>query len=93
MDQIVANIAVLSLLVFLFAAIEQRNPDERLLCWVGGWISILIHFALELWTPTRLVWQTMEACLSLDTLALAAIFFAVSTMITREGKKAGFRLG
>lgn len=93
MDQIITNIVSLGLLVFLFAAILRRAPDDRLRCWIAGWICVLIHIALKLWTPDAAFWRIVSVCAGLDGLALAAIFFRVSTMIVRDGRKAGVHFG
>jgi diguanylate cyclase (GGDEF)-like protein/PAS domain S-box-containing protein len=93
MGQIVANLVSLGLLVFLFTAIARRAPDDRLRCWVAGWLGILIHIALKLWKPESPVGQLADVCAGIDALALTAIFFIVSTMVVREGRKAGLRLG
>lgn len=92
MDQITTNLASLALLVFLFAAIARRAPDDRLRCWVGGWVSILVHIGLKFWTPNRPIGQLTNLCASIAALVLAAIFFIAATMIMREGKRAGLRL-
>lgn len=93
MDQIVSNIVSLGLLVLLFTAIARRGPDDRLRCWVAAWISILIYTALRLWTPHAPIARLLNACLAVGALALAAIFFQVSTMVVREGRTAALRLG
>lgn len=93
MDQILSNIASLGLLVFLFAAIAKRAPDDRLRCWVAGWVCILVEIVLKLWMPGSAVGRLANNSLGMDALALAAIFFLVSTMIVREGRRAGLWLG
>jgi diguanylate cyclase (GGDEF)-like protein/PAS domain S-box-containing protein len=93
MGQIVANLVSLGLLVFLFTAIARRAPDDRLRCWVAGWAGILIHIALKLWKPESAIGQLANVCAGIDALALTAIFFIVSTMVMREGRKAGLRMG
>src|SRR3569623_1806687 len=93
MDQIISNLASLGLLVFLFAAIARRAADDRLRCWVAGWVCILIHIGLKLWIPQSSVGQFINVSVGIDALVLAAVFFIVSTMIVREGRRAGFRLG
>src|SRR5580658_5918758 len=93
MEQVIPNIASLGLLVFLFTAIVRRAPDDRLRCWVAAWICILVHTVLKLWTPVSPFWRSTSVCASVDSLALAAIFLLMSTMIVREGRKAGLRFG
>jgi len=93
MDQIITNMASLGLLVFLFAAIAKRAADDRLRCWVAGWVCILIHIGLKLWIPQSSVGRFINVSVGIDALVLAAVFFIVSTMIVREGRRAGIRLG
>jgi hypothetical protein len=93
MDQIITNMASLGLLVFLFTAIARRAADDRLRCWVAGWACILVHIGLKLWTPHNRIGQFTNACLGIDALVMAAIFFIVSTMVVREGRTAGLHLG
>ena len=92
MGQVVTNLVSLGLLVFLFAVIARRRPDDRLRCWVAGWIGVLIHIALKLWTPSAPIGQLANVCAGIGALALTAIFFIVSTMIVREGRAAGLRM-
>jgi diguanylate cyclase (GGDEF)-like protein/PAS domain S-box-containing protein len=93
MDQVIANIVSLGLLVFLFTAIVRRTPDDRLRCWVAGWFCILLHTSLKLWTPGSSVGRLTSVCAGVDALALAAIFLLVSAKIVREGRRAALRLG
>jgi diguanylate cyclase (GGDEF)-like protein/PAS domain S-box-containing protein len=94
MDQMIANLVSLGLLVFLFGAITRRAPDDdRLRCWVAGWVAILIHIGLKFWTPISPIGRLTNLYLSLAALGLTAIFFVISTMIVREGRRAGLRLG
>jgi diguanylate cyclase (GGDEF)-like protein/PAS domain S-box-containing protein len=93
MDQIITNMASLGLLVFLFTAIARRAPDDRLRCWVAGWACILVHIGLKLWSPQSSIGQFINVCAGIDALVLAAVFFIVSTMIVREGRRAGTHLG
>ena len=87
MQETIIDIVVLGLLVFLFAAVARVRPDNRLKCWVAGWLCILVHFGIELWQPTTAPLQTIQTCAVVDTLALAGILFVVSTMMLIEGLK------
>src|SRR5258708_1369932 len=93
MDQIITNMASLGLLVFLFTVIARRAADDRLRCWVAGWVCILIHIGLKLWRPHSSLGRFANVSAGIDALVLAAIFFIVSTMIVREGRRAGLLLG
>lgn len=93
MQATLLNIVIIALLVFLFGYISSVRPDDRLRCWVAGWIWVLIHFGADLWSPSTTFWQHTRICASISALALAGIFFVVSTMILAEGRRAGLRLG
>ena len=92
MQVIVVNIVILGLLVFLFAVITRARADDRLRCWWGGWFCVLGHFAAELGHPSTVLWQNVQASVNVGALALAGIFFVVSTVILEEGRRAGIRL-
>ena len=85
------NIVILGLLVFLFGAISWARPDDRLRCWAAAWICVLCHFVAELGQPTSALWQDVQAFANVGTLALAGIFFVVSTTILAEGRRIAFR--
>jgi diguanylate cyclase (GGDEF)-like protein/PAS domain S-box-containing protein len=87
------NVVIDALVVFLFWAISSARPDDRLRCWLGGWVCILIHFGADLWSPSSTLWETVQNCVSVDALALAGILFAVSTMVLTEGRRTGLWLG
>jgi diguanylate cyclase (GGDEF)-like protein/PAS domain S-box-containing protein len=91
-QEIVIDIVVLGLLVFLFAAVAWVRPDNRLRCWVAGWLCVLVHFGFELWQPVTAAWRSVQACAVVDALALAGILFVVSTMILTEGRGSALRL-
>jgi diguanylate cyclase (GGDEF)-like protein/PAS domain S-box-containing protein len=96
MQAVLVNIVILGLFVFLFGAITWERRDDRLLCWVGGWLCVLAHFAAELWQlwqPSGVLLQNVQTCVSLDTLALGAVLFAVSSMVLKEGRPVALRLG
>ncbi len=91
-QEILVDVTVLSLFVLFFATMLRRKRDDRLRCWLAGWISIVAHFAANLWQPVSPGMQTVQACLSADALALAAICFVLSTMIVGEGRRMARRL-
>ena len=93
MQEVLFDMAVLGLFVFLFAAISIGRRDDRLWCWMAGWFLVAAHFAAELPQPSSVVWRNIATCIDLDSLALAAVAFVISTMILQEGRTAGLRLG
>ncbi len=92
MQEIVIEIVLLTLLAFLFGAVSWLRPDDRLRCWIAGWLCVLAHFCSQLWQPSAVLWRSVQACLVVDTLAIAGIFFVVSTMILTEGRRVALRL-
>lgn len=93
MQAIIVNIVVLCLLVFLFGVVFWARPDDRLRCWIAGWLCVLAHFAASTFNPTSALWVSVRDGISIDALALAGIFLAVSTTILTERRIAGIRLG
>lgn len=84
MQETIVNIVILGLFAFLFATISSVRKNARLRCWVGGWLCVLAHFAIEVWEPTGRIGQHVQACMSVDALAMAGIFFVISTAILYE---------
>jgi len=93
MQPSVVDIIILGLLVFLFGAIARMRPDDRLGCWVAGWLCILARFTSQLWHPSTILGHKVQTCISMDAIALAGIFFIVSVIIQTEGRKVGLRVG
>jgi diguanylate cyclase (GGDEF)-like protein/PAS domain S-box-containing protein len=89
----IVNLVVSGLAVFLFAVVFRIRPDDRLRCWIAGWLCVLAHFAAALFTPADPFRHNLLSCISFDALALAGICFVVSTMILSESRAAGLRLG
>ena len=93
MQEVIVDIVFFSLLVIMFGAAFRERPDHRLRCWLAGWLCVLAHFFTALFNPPNIFWLSVRDCASMDLLALAGIFFIVSTMILTEGRRAGLRLG
>lgn len=93
MQAIIVNIVVLGLLVFLFGVVFWARPDDRLRCWIAGWLCVLAHFAAASFNPSSTLLTQLRDCASLDTLALAGIFMGVSTMVLTKHRRTGVRLG
>jgi len=89
----IVNLVVLGLLVFLFAVVFRARPDDRLRCWIVGWLCVLAHSAAAFIVPPNPFWLNILNCISFDMLAFAGICFAVSTMILSESRAGGLRLG
>lgn len=85
-QQILVDIAVLSLIVFLFFAMSKGRRDKRLNLWTAGWIFIVGQFAAELWNPLAPGPQKLQACISVDALLLAASCFIISHAMLRIAK-------
>ena len=93
LQAIIVNIVVLGLLVFLFAVVFWARPDDRLRCWIAGWLCVLAHFAVASCNPTGGLLSAVRDCVTLDTIALAGIFLGVSTTILTDLRTTGIRLG
>jgi diguanylate cyclase (GGDEF)-like protein/PAS domain S-box-containing protein len=85
MQEILVNTAILGLFVFLFSALSLGRNDVRLRLWAAGWLSVMAHFAIELWQPAGSGWQIVQGCLSIDTLSIAGTLFVFSATIHRAG--------
>jgi diguanylate cyclase (GGDEF)-like protein/PAS domain S-box-containing protein len=84
MQEILVNISILSLFVFLFFAMSQGRRDLRLHLWTAGWLWIVAHFVVELWQPSGASAQIVQSCLSIDALALAGTCFIYSAALQRS---------
>jgi diguanylate cyclase (GGDEF)-like protein/PAS domain S-box-containing protein len=93
MQALFIGIVITGLFVFLFGSISRARPDDRIRCWVGGWVSLCAYFAVRLWTPADKLAHALQLWLRSDLLILAATFFVVSTVILARGRKSTLRLG
>lgn len=83
MQQILVDMAELGLIVFLFFTMSRGRQDTRLWFWTAGWLSIVVHFAIGLWSPVSLLGQNVAACISIDALLIAASCFIYSHAMLR----------
>ena len=81
MQEILVDIAVLGLFVFLFFAMSQGRKSLRLHLWTLGWLCVVSHFVAELWQPAGASAQIVQACLSVNALALAGLCFVHSAAL------------
>lgn len=91
-QEILFDATVVALFVTLFLLMQRERRDDRLRCWLAAWAMIAVHFMAEI--PLSLtahgpVWLEI---VSVNALALAAIFFVVSTMILKEGRVVALQL-
>jgi hypothetical protein len=93
MRQAIIDMVFVGLFAFLFAALSFARKDDRLRCWVAGWLCVMAHFASNLGHPSSEFWQDVLTCISVDTLALAGILFIASTVILGEGRGVALRIG
>jgi diguanylate cyclase (GGDEF)-like protein/PAS domain S-box-containing protein len=90
---VLVDILILGFLVILFAATFRARPDDRLRCWIAGWLCVLAHFAAELISPSSVLWSDVRDCVSVDALILAGLCFGLSTAILTSYRKAGVSFG
>jgi diguanylate cyclase (GGDEF)-like protein/PAS domain S-box-containing protein len=83
MQQILVDMAVLGLIVFLFVIMSRGRHEARLWYWTTGWLFVVAHFAVELWTPTSTIGLNVQSCISVDALLLAASSFIYSHAMLR----------
>src|ERR1700761_1670678 len=83
MQEVLVDVFILSLFVFLFYAISRGRRDPRLRLWTVAWLCVVAHFVVELWQPAHQPWQNLQAWLSIDALLLAASAFIYSQAMSR----------
>jgi len=93
MQALFIGIVITGLFVFLFGAISHARPDDRIRCWVGGWVSLCAYFAIRLWTPGAGIARALQFWLRADLLILGAVFFIVSSTVKVRGRKSAIQLG
>ncbi len=93
MQDVFVGFVIAGLFVFLFTVISHARPDDRLLCWVSGWISILCYFVVRLWAPLTPHGQMVQLWLRSCLLFLGGEFFVVSTIAIARGRRDALRLG
>lgn len=93
MQEILVDMAVLGLFVCLFVAVSNRRRDDRLRCWIAGWLLVMAHFGFELVEPKNALLNRTLDFVDLGSLAAAAVCFVVSTMVLQEGRASGFQVG
>ena len=87
------GIVIAGLFVFLFGVISRARPDDRLRCWVGGWLSLCAYFAVRLWRPAAGPGHALQFWFRSDFLVLGATFFIVSSTVLVRGRKSSAHLG
>ncbi len=93
MQALFIGIVITGLFVILFGSISHARPDDRIRCWVGGWVSFCAYFAVRLWMPPDGLAHSLQFCLRSDLLVLGGTFFVVSTTVLVRGRKFALRLG
>jgi diguanylate cyclase (GGDEF)-like protein/PAS domain S-box-containing protein len=91
-QEIIFDTAVVFLFVVLFFLAQRGRKDLRLLCWMAGWVGVVIHFAAEIFLTLSSQPNAALSALSMNALALVATCFVVSTMIQAEGQRVAGRL-
>lgn len=93
MQSIFVGLVITGLFVFLFGAISYARPDDRLRCWVGGWLSLCTYFGIRLWNPAAVPARAIQFWIRADLLILGAVFFIVSSTVLVRGRKSAIQLG
>ena len=92
MQALFIGIVITGLFVFLFGAISHARPDDRLRCWVGGWLSFNLFFAFRLWHLPTQPGHFLLTWFRSDLLILGGVFFIASNVVLARGRKAAVRL-
>ena len=69
------DLLALTVLVYVFWSILRRRSEEELHAWLLGWIFILVHFAVQLFTGKPGPFQTFALTVSAMALEMAAVSF------------------
>jgi diguanylate cyclase (GGDEF)-like protein/PAS domain S-box-containing protein len=85
MQEILIDMAVLGLFLFLFSAMSLARRDQRLHFWIAGWLCVEAHFGVELWHPAGQLWQGVGNSLRVDLLIIAGTFFIFTGTVHRAG--------
>lgn len=65
--------------VFLFISIYRKRQSGRLLFWIFGWMSVVVHFCLLLWQSPNLQLERVLHSLATGALLLCGGFFLLSS--------------
>ncbi len=71
-------VLILCALVAVFVWLYRQTPTTRVRYWVFGWAIMLVHFAVDLWTPKSDLAARLVGAVSLSTLAIAGLAFLIS---------------
>lgn len=93
MHETLANLLAVGLFLVLLSVITRTRKDDRFLCWLASWLSLMAYFAAEGWIPHSDAGAALQSALGASALAVCAMFFALSSMILTERRTAGFRVG
>ncbi|HEX4004938.1 MAG TPA: EAL domain-containing protein [Acidobacteriaceae bacterium] len=78
MQNILLDILILGLLVLLFGSIYRKHATVRLRFWLLGWLFVLVHFSLLLFTPSSELASSLVVAASEGALLLCGAAFALS---------------
>jgi diguanylate cyclase (GGDEF)-like protein/PAS domain S-box-containing protein len=93
MQEILIDMAILGLFVFLFSAMSLGRKDLRLRLWVVGWFSVEAHFAFNLWQPADAWGRNVQTCGSAEGILLAGTCFVYSAAIHQSASQLVRKLG
>jgi diguanylate cyclase (GGDEF)-like protein/PAS domain S-box-containing protein len=85
MQEVLIDMAVLGLFLFLFSAMSLGRKGDRLRFWIAGWLSVEAHVSLALWHPAGPLGQQIQSSLRVDFLIVAGALFIFSGTIYRSG--------
>ncbi len=95
MQDAAIDLAYSALLVFVFGTVAWvRRPDDRARCWFAGWFMVLGSCGAHLGEFYAAGWHRIAASAgTVDLMALAGIYFVVSSAIPVRGRRSGVLVG
>ena len=87
----VVVVAVMTILVSLFAWIYRGDREQRMRLWLIGWIAILVHFAASLLATFSIISSQLGDWVAVTTLVVSGTSFFLSVSrpgATRRGRVA-----
>jgi diguanylate cyclase (GGDEF)-like protein len=87
------DLLALTVLVLVFWSILRRRSEEQLHAWLLGWVFVLVHFAVLLFSGRPGIVQTVLLAISAVSLELGAVSFVFAAGGARWGRRMGWIAG
>lgn len=93
MQDLVINIVILGLVVFLFATVARLRPENRLGLWLCGWLLLWAELFLGFWNPQQILLLHTKEFVVAATQILVVTTFTTSNMHGRLSAPIALRVG